>query len=113
MIPKNIADNDPSFLRPSAEAIQKTKEKTQAALERLLNGKCIYTIKILICHKIAKAKNANPSDVKTVSKDPTYISYTPNNPETGISNRIIRVVDAPVDPLDPPRFKHKKLPRGN
>lgn len=28
------------------------------------------------------------------------------------SQRVIRVVEAPVDPLEPPKFKHKKIPRG-
>ena len=45
---------------------------------------------------------------------PQYIRYTPN--QQGSSNvgetKIIRIAEAQVDPLEPPRFKHKKVPRG-
>ena len=54
----------------------------------------------------------DPTHVKSASSDPTYIKYTPQQPENGITNRMIRIVEAPVDPFDPPRFRHKKIPRG-
>lgn len=47
---------------------------------------------------------------------PTYVKYTPAQQgpgfNSGASNRIIRMVEMPKDPLEPPKFKHKKVPRG-
>jgi SNW domain-containing protein 1 len=50
-------------------------------------------------------------------QEPTYIKYTPqqkvaNADGSGPSSRIIRVVEAPVDPLEPPKFQIRKVPRG-
>lgn len=48
--------------------------------------------------------------------EPTYIRYTPSQQQSehnsGSSQRIIRVQAMPVDPMEPPAFKHKKLPGG-
>ena len=42
--------------------------------------------------------------------------YTPANQQghfnSGASTRLIRLVEAQVDPLEPPKFRHKKVPRG-
>ncbi|KAI9032820.1 SKIP/SNW domain-containing protein [Phycomyces nitens] len=93
--------------RPSEEEVQSVADKTRAALEKIVNG------------KIAAAQPKNV--VKTsggTNKDPTYIRYTPaqsqNNDtfNSGAKQRIIRMVDAPTDPMAPPSFLHKKVPRG-
>jgi SNW domain-containing protein 1 len=66
---------------------------------------------------LGKIKAAQPKNVK-VSKplEPTYIRYTPGQQgesyNSGASQRIIRMVEMPVDPMEPPKFKHKKIPRG-
>lgn len=48
--------------------------------------------------------------------EPTYIRYTPGQQgesyNSGSTQRIIRMVEMPVDPMEPPKFKHKKIPRG-
>jgi len=46
-----------------------------------------------------------------VNQTPTFVRYTPKQagPE---GSRVIRMVEAPVDPLEPPKFKHKRVPRG-
>lgn len=62
--------------------------------------------------KIQAAQPSNPGGVLS-KNEPTYIRYTPAQQlNTGISQRIIRLTEAPVDPLEPPKFKHKKVPRG-
>ena len=49
-------------------------------------------------------------------KPAQYIKYTPANQSAshagGATNRVIRMVEAPVDPMEPPKFKHKRVPRG-
>eukprot|EP01012_Entosiphon_sulcatum_P009506 TRINITY_DN1536_c0_g1_i1.p1 TRINITY_DN1536_c0_g1~~TRINITY_DN1536_c0_g1_i1.p1 ORF type:complete len:424 (-),score=83.98 TRINITY_DN1536_c0_g1_i1:67-1338(-) len=51
----------------------------------------------------------------TKEGEPTYIRYTPRQgliQNTGAKSRVIRMVEAPVDPLEPPKFKFKKTPDG-
>ena len=85
--------------RPSEDEVQATAEKTRAALEKLVNG----TI------KAAQPKNVPDSQGKT-----TFIRYTPGqqNGSAGLQQRIIKMSEVIEDPLEPPRFKHKKIPRG-
>ncbi|KAG5457643.1 MAG: SKIP/SNW domain-containing protein, partial [Olpidium bornovanus] len=92
------------FTRPSEEEVQETTERTRAALEKIVSG------------KIAAAKPKTLSSAATNNRGPQYIRYTPAQQgegfNSGAAQRIIRMVDAPVDPLDPPKFKHKRVPRG-
>lgn len=87
--------------RPSEEEVQQTAEKTKAALEKLVSG---------------KIKAAQPKNVQGGSSGKTsFIRYTPgqqNGNGTGLQQRIIKMTDVVEDPLEPPRFKHKKIPRG-
>lgn len=61
-------------------------------------------------------KRLAASDKSAVSKnksDPQYIRYTANSmmgTEGGESQKIIKMVDLPQDPLEPPKFKHTKVP---
>merc|ERR1712137_1212309 len=41
---------------------------------------------------------------------PTYFRYTPEGENS--QQRVIKLVEMPVDPMEPPRFKHKKVVRG-
>ncbi len=63
-----------------------------------------------------KIQAAQPSAPVSKSEPPTYIKYTPAQQgpafNSGESNRIIRMVEMPKDPLEPPKFKNKKVPRG-
>lgn len=87
--------------RPSEEEIADTKERTQQALAKLVSG------------AVAAQK---PKNVKgTTRKDPTYVRYTPANQMGDTSkkqDRIIKIVERQQDPMEPPKFKHKKIPRG-
>ncbi|KAF8228504.1 pre-mRNA-processing protein 45 [Tricholoma matsutake] len=96
---KDIDDSDRTMDRPSEEEVQATAEKTRAALEKLTNGKI----------KAAQPKNVPDSQGKT-----TFIRYTPGQQtgEAGLKQRIIKMSEVIEDPLEPPRFKHKKIPRG-
>ncbi|KAL8997719.1 MAG: hypothetical protein Q9169_003048 [Polycauliona sp. 2 TL-2023] len=90
-----------SLDRPSEEEIAEQTEKTKKALETLVSG------------AVAAQK---PKNVKGVSRqDPTYVRYTPANQmgDTSRKNdRIMKIVQKQQDPMEPPKFKHKKIPRG-
>jgi SNW domain-containing protein 1 len=48
--------------------------------------------------------------------EPTYVRYAPNPNAPGFNpnakQRVIELVQAQVDPMEPPKHKHKKVPRG-
>nr|KMM67542.1 pre-mRNA-processing protein 45 [Coccidioides posadasii RMSCC 3488] len=90
-----------SLDRPSKEQVQDQMEKTKAALEKLVSG------------AVAAQK---PKNVKGGKRsEPTYVRYTPANQmgDTSRKNdRIMKIVEKQIDPMEPPKFKHKKIPRG-
>ncbi|KAL4777978.1 SKIP/SNW domain-containing protein [Aspergillus varians] len=90
-----------SLDRPSEEEVESQMEKTKNALASLVSG------------ALASQK---PKNVKGGSRaDPTFVRYTPANQmgDTGRKNdRIMKIVERQQDPMEPPKFKHKKIPRG-
>ncbi len=92
---------DISLERPSEEEVAQSTEKTKMALEKLISG------------AVAAQK---PKNVKGGQRDdPTYVRYTPANQmgDTSKKNdRIFKIVQKQQDPMEPPKFKHKKIPRG-
>lgn len=96
------ADNgDISLDRPSEEEVAAQTEKTKLALAKLVTG--------------AVAAQA-PKNVKRAERnDPTYVRYTPANQmgsDSRKNDRIMKIVERQQDPMEPPKFKHKKIPRG-
>merc|ERR1712110_461336 len=66
----------------------------------------------------AGEKHGSAKPIKEIQrrKEAQYIRYTPSmqghGHNSGASQRIIRMVEAPLDPMEPPRFKtNKKIPR--
>ncbi|KAI6045613.1 SKIP/SNW domain-containing protein [Pisolithus marmoratus] len=96
---KDLDDDQRNLDRPSEEEVQATTEKTRQALEKLVTGKI----------KVAQPKNVLDGNGKT-----TYVRYTPGQQASGdgLKQRIIKMTEVAEDPLEPPRFKHKKIPRG-
>lgn len=92
---------DLSLERPGEEDVAAATEKTKAALEKLVSG------------AVAAQK---PKNVKGGTRaEPTYVRYTPANQmgDTSRKNdRIMKIVERQRDPMEPPKFKHKKIPRG-
>ncbi|KAL8743480.1 MAG: hypothetical protein Q9190_004180 [Brigantiaea leucoxantha] len=92
---------DISLDRPSEEEVAAQTEKTKKALEGLVSG------------AVAAQK---PKNVKGLSRnDPTYVRYTPANQMGDASrknDRVMKIVERQQDPMEPPKFKHKKIPRG-
>jgi len=84
--------------RPDEATINDTAERTRLALERITHG---------------KIKAAQPKHVPKANTDASYIRYTPANQAEGEGKqRIIKMTTVQEDPLEPARFKHKKIPRG-
>ena len=90
--------------RPGVDEARETAAKTSQALAKLISG---------------KVKSSQPLSIarhKTAEESSSYYRYTPNPEAPGynpkIAQRVIRMVDAPVDPMEPPKFMHKKAPRG-
>ncbi|KZT69814.1 pre-mRNA-processing protein 45 [Daedalea quercina L-15889] len=96
---KDLDESVRQLERPSEDEVQATTEKTRAALEKLVNGKI----------KAAQPKNVPDSQGKT-----SFIRYTPGQQggSDSLKQRIIKMTEVVEDPLEPPRFKHKKIPRG-
>ena len=102
LTPKHLGDDE--LAKPGEEAAAENTERTRLALEAMVSG---------------KAASAHGSLEKALSdkKEPTYIRYTPSNQgaahASGATNRVIRMVEAPVDPMEPPKFKHKRARSGH
>ncbi|KAG1778472.1 SKIP/SNW domain-containing protein [Suillus placidus] len=98
---KDLTDDQRTMERPSEEDVQATADKTRAALEQLVSG---------------KIKAAQPKHVPDAQGKTTYIRYTPGQQNGGdngaLKQRIIKMSEVVEDPMEPPRFKHKKIPRG-
>lgn len=90
-----------SLERPSEEEVQASKERTQKALQGLVDG------------TLAAQK---PKNVKgTTRPEPTFVRYTPANQMGDNSkkpDRIMKIVQRQQDPMEPPKHKIKKVPRG-
>ncbi|KAJ8131648.1 hypothetical protein O1611_g1975 [Lasiodiplodia mahajangana] len=90
-----------SLARPSEEQVAETAEKTKAALAALV-GSAVAA---------QKTKNVNTN----TKREATYVRYTPANQMGDNSkkqDRIMKIVERQKDPMEPPKFKHKRIPRG-
>ncbi|KAI5461430.1 SKIP/SNW domain-containing protein [Mariannaea sp. PMI_226] len=87
--------------RPDKATVEATAEKTKNALAALISGAVAAQ----------KPKNVNVGQ----RKDPTFVRYTPSNhmgDNSKKQDRIMKIVERQRDPMEPPKFKHKKIPRG-
>ncbi|CAO1428392.1 unnamed protein product [Diamesa tonsa] len=103
LLPAEVLSEDAAELqKPSEDEINDITENTRKALEKLTNQKIQAAMPVRAADKNAPAQ---------------YIRYTPaqqgNSFNSGAKQRVIRMVEAQVDPMDPPKFKiNKKIPRG-
>jgi len=87
--------------RPSQEEVEATTERTKNALASLVSGAVAAQ----------KPKNVNVGG----RRDATFVRYTPSSQMGDNSkkqDRIMKIVERQKDPMEPPKFKHKKIPRG-
>lgn len=87
--------------RPGQEVEEETAKETWEALQRVVE---------------MKIQAAQPKTLGPKPAAPQYIKYTPSQRgsqfNSGAKQRIVKLLDMPVDPLEPPRFRHKKVPLG-
>ncbi|GAA5832928.1 hypothetical protein JCM3766R1_000360 [Sporobolomyces carnicolor] len=92
----DVSKDQLEMARPSEEEVQATADRTKAALEKLVNG---------------KIKAAQPKNVPNSQGETSFMRYTPQ--QGGVQNqKIIKMTEVVEDPLEPPKFKGKKIPRG-
>ncbi|GFH26905.1 SKIP_SNW domain-containing protein, partial [Haematococcus lacustris] len=101
LVPKLDRMTKEALAKPDDEEVKKTIAETQAALERVVQN---------------KLSAANPATLPSQPGGPQYIKYTPTQQgpayASGAGQRIIKMQDMPIDPLEPPKFRHTKVPRG-
>lgn len=103
LLPAEVLSEDADELqKPNEEEIAETTEATRRALEKLTNQKMSAALPVRHAEKAAPAQ---------------YIRYTPTQQgeafNSGAKQRVIRMVEAQVDPMEPPKFRiNKKIPRG-
>lgn len=96
LLPSEITnEEDPSLQRPDDEEIDDLTDKTRKALEKITRSKIAAAMPVRCAEKQAPAQ---------------YIRYTPSQQgqsfNSGAKQRVIRMVEAQVDPLEPPKFKY-------
>ena len=94
---------------PTEDEENKTTEKTQLALMKIVGG------------KIAKSKASGDAVIAAASANhggpkAQFIKYKPDVNAPGYNpnakERVIKIIDAAIDPMEPPKHKHRKVPRG-
>lgn len=101
LVPKIVSEEEEESEEFQKE-IEETTQRTKAALEKIVN---------------VRLSAAQPKNVPTQSQESKYIKYKPSQQSaafnSGAKERIIRMVEMPVDPLEPPKFKHKRVPKAS
>lgn len=100
MIERSFTKDD--LARPSLEEEAEQLEETRKALG-------------LIADKQMTSNRASAGIVLPNDSKPTFVKYTPSDgglldPDSTPQQRIIRIQQAQVDPLEPPKFRHAKAP---
>ncbi|KAG8059362.1 hypothetical protein GUJ93_ZPchr0002g25312 [Zizania palustris] len=101
LVPKiATADSEATEDEENQKQIEETTERTKAALEKVVN---------------VRLSAAQPKNVPTHDSESKFIKYKPSQQSaafnSGAKERIIRMSEVAVDPLEPPKFKHKRVPR--
>jgi len=91
----DLDGKDRSMERPADRQVQNTADCTEAALEKLAN---------------TKIRATQPKYAPDTKGKMAFFRYTPGQQDP--SQRIMKMPEVVEDPLEPPRFKHKKIPRG-
>ncbi|KAG6436577.1 hypothetical protein SASPL_101478 [Salvia splendens] len=102
VFPKDGTKEDDMDVDEKQKEIDETTQQTKAALEQIVN---------------VRLSAAQPKNVPKTSTDSKFIKYKPSQQSaafnSGAKERIIRMVEMPVDPLEPPKFEHKRVPKAS
>ncbi|KAF7811488.1 SNW/SKI-interacting protein-like [Senna tora] len=104
LIPKFLKNDESDIVddEEMQDEIEETTQETKAALEKIVN---------------VRLSAAQPKNVPKQSSDAKFIKYKPSQQSaafnSGARERVIRMVEMPVDPLEPPKFKHKRVPKAS
>ena len=94
---------------PTKDDELSTAERTQRALASLISSK-------VAMDKPTGSAITAAKDSATAHEHTQFIRYTPNENAPGYnpqaSQRVIRMVPAQIDPMQPPKHMHRKAPRG-
>ena len=98
LVPAQHLVTQSELQKPDDDAIRDTTERTRAALERKLQGRSDVT-------PLATAEVAAATGQVAAS----FLRYTPASTNGApTQTRIIKMVSKAVDPLEPPKFRHRK-----
>eukprot|EP00475_Leptophrys_vorax_P029056 TRINITY_DN4240_c0_g1_i4.p1 TRINITY_DN4240_c0_g1~~TRINITY_DN4240_c0_g1_i4.p1 ORF type:complete len:462 (-),score=113.50 TRINITY_DN4240_c0_g1_i4:21-1406(-) len=98
LVPKQFSQDE--LAKPSERELAEITEKTRSALESLTSL------------KIAAAKPRTRADLASKESDVSYYRYkSANSGQSGIEERIVKVQNVAIDPLEPAKFHHKKAPQ--
>ncbi|KAJ2817746.1 mRNA splicing protein, partial [Coemansia furcata] len=96
---RDFDEGDAIPLRPDGEAVREAAERTKLALEKITSGRA----------------NDGKRTLNGIGRtDPTFVRYTPGSQAgagSGVGQRIVRVTEMPLDPMEPPKVKHQKKAR--
>ncbi|GAB4857640.1 hypothetical protein Ancab_015546 [Ancistrocladus abbreviatus] len=103
----------PQILKGEEEQVEAMEEEEQKEIEEITMATKTALEKIVNVRLSA----AQPKNVPQQSSESKFIKYKPSQQSaafnSGAKERIIRMVEMPVDPLEPPKFKHKRVPRAS
>ena len=97
---KRLGNDAP--VRPSAEEEEATASETALALAKIVGIKVESSKPLQLASAVEKVK-------------PKFVKYTPSSfagSRKQPKQRIIKIQEAAVDPLEPPKFQHRKVPGG-
>jgi len=102
LVEKNVGEEE--LRKPSSEEIEETTERTKRELEKLVSG------------RIQSSKATSQAMEASKKSGPTYLRYTPQEAggtyNSGAKQRVVSLVEAQHDPLEPPKHRHKKVAGG-
>ncbi len=92
-----------SLVVPTEDEEMLTAERTRLALDKIAGG------------KVEGSTLKGALNQVLVKKEDSFVRYTPNPSAPGYNpdakERVVRIVEAQSDPMEPPKHKYKKTPR--
>ncbi|GMH94496.1 hypothetical protein TrST_g10950 [Triparma strigata] len=106
---KGMKTEDADVALPGMDEEEAAAEKTRRALEKIVGSKVSKSkaTSDLMLKSATAAGSADDAQYLKYQVDKNAPGYNPN-----IKSRVIKVISAQVDPMEPPKHKHRKVPGG-